>query len=77
VRWRARRPARAPLTGRLLALVGRAPPAEPVEPVALAGERPGVVEPAPAAALVEAPPAGAAPAGAGFEGGGAGRAVGG
>jgi hypothetical protein len=77
VRWRARRPARAPVTGRVLAADGRAPPAEPVVPVALAGDPPGGIEPAPAAAPVapaELVAAAAVEAGLGG-GGGAGRAV--
>jgi hypothetical protein len=43
----------------VLAAGGRVPPAEPVLPVAPAGDPEGAVEPAPAAAPVELPPAAA------------------
>jgi hypothetical protein len=58
----------------VLAAYGRAPPAEPVGPVAPADDPPGLLEPAAAAEPVAAEPV-AAPGEAGLGGGGAGRAV--
>jgi hypothetical protein len=73
VRWRSRRPARAPLTGRVDVPEGRGVPA--VE-VAAAGRGAPAVEVAPAADVDDPPAGGGGPAGGGRPAAGGGPAAG-